>query len=251
MRKPNGQNLTYAIVERLGEAVVTHAYANRNPFPIEAELCKQFGASRTALREAVKMLTAKGLLSARPRQGTRIEPEECWNLLDPDVLRWLLERKFSLELLAEFTEVRMAIEPMAARLAARNPTPERLAPIRDAVERMRAAARGEDDPLASDIAFHVAVLHASSNRFYIQLEGLINTALRTSIRVTNQFKGVPLADIDDHKKVLDAIEEQDPEGAAAAMSAMLEETMELIVSARRKSKPPRAASRSARAVRSP
>jgi DNA-binding FadR family transcriptional regulator len=250
MRKPNGQNLTYAIVERLGEAVVTRAYAKGDPFPIEAQLCKQFGASRTVLREAVKMLTAKGLLSARPRQGTRIEPEERWNLLDPDVLRWLLERKFSLELLADFTEVRMAIEPMAARLAARDATPESLAPIQGAVERMRAAARGEDDPLASDIAFHVAVLHASGNRFYAQLEQLINAALRTSIRVTNQFKGVPLADIDDHKKVLDAIEDQDAEGAAAAMSAMLEETMELIVAARRKPKPPRMGSKAARAARS-
>jgi DNA-binding FadR family transcriptional regulator len=236
MRRPSGQNLTYAIVEELGHAVVTQTYSDEVPFPIEAELCKQFGASRTVLREAVKMLTAKGLLSARPRQGTWVEPESRWNLLDPDVLRWLLERKFSLELLAEFTEVRMAIEPMAAMIAARSATPESIAPIYQAIERMRAAAAGEDDPLASDIAFHVAVLHATGNRFYAQLEDVINAALRISIRLTNQVKGVPLADVAAHKKVLDAIEAGEPQRAHTAMTNIISEAMDLIGAARRKNK---------------
>src|SRR5580704_8599963 len=90
-----GQNFTYGIVEDLGAAIVTGTYSKENPFPVEAELSVQYGASRSILREAVKMLTAKGLLAARPRQGTWVQPESSWNLLDPDVLRWLLERKFS------------------------------------------------------------------------------------------------------------------------------------------------------------
>ena len=245
MRKPLAHNLTYGIVEQLGLAIVTGAYGKDREFPIEAELCKQFGVSRSVLREAVKMLTAKGLLSARPRQGTRVEPEEHWNLLDPDVLRWLLERKFSLDLLMEFTEVRLAIEPMAAALAARRHTPETLAPMRHAIERMKAAQAGEDDPLTSDIAFHVAVLRASGNRFFAQIEELIETALRISIRLTNQFKGVALANVGDHKKVLDAIEARNPERARAAMEAMIVEIMELITEASRKKAPvhsPRSAS---------
>ncbi|MFC4307754.1 FadR/GntR family transcriptional regulator [Steroidobacter flavus] len=234
MRKPSGQNLTYAIVEELGHAVVTQTYGDAVPFPIEAELCKQFGASRTVLREAVKMLTAKGLLSARPRQGTWVEPESNWNLLDPDVLRWLLERKFSLELLAEFTEIRYAIEPMAAALAARSATPEGIARIRRAVERMKVAAVGEDDPLESDIAFHVAVLHATGNRFYAQLEDVINAALRISIRLTNSVKGVPQADVGIHKKVLDAIEAGDASKARTTMEGIISEVLDLINTARRK-----------------
>lgn len=236
MRKPSGQNLTYAIVEELGQAVVTQTYGDAVPFPIEAELCKQFSASRTVLREAVKMLTAKGLLSARPRQGTWVEPENNWNLLDPDVLRWLLERKFSLEMLAEFTEVRFAIEPAAAALAARNATPEGLARIRRAIERMKSAAEGEDDPLESDIAFHVAVLHATGNRFYAQLEDVINAALRISIRLTNSVKGVPQADVDLHKKVLDAIEAGDSNKARAVMESIISEVLDLIGAAKRKGK---------------
>ncbi|HJS21172.1 MAG TPA: FCD domain-containing protein, partial [Steroidobacteraceae bacterium] len=98
------------------------------------------------------------------------------------------------------------------------------------------AARGEDDPLASDIAFHVAVLRASGNRFYAQLEELIDTALRISIRLTNQFKGVALGDVADHKKVLDAIEARDPVRARTAMEAIIREVMDLITTAGRKSK---------------
>ena len=106
-----GRNLTYSIVQDLGVSIVTGTYSSTNPFPVEADLCTQYGASRSVLREAVKMLTAKGLLGARPRQGTWVQPEENWNLLDPDVLGWLLERKFSFALLIEFTQVRVAVEP--------------------------------------------------------------------------------------------------------------------------------------------
>src|SRR5258705_1459429 len=176
--RARGQNLTYSIVHDLGVAVVTGTYSKENPFPVEAELCRQYGASRSVLREAVKMLTAKGLLGARPRQGTWVQPESKWNLLDPDILGWLLERRFSPTLLTEFTEVRLAIEPLAAALAARAAGPEDKQAVRDAIERMRAAERGEDDPLASDIAFHVAVLRASRNRFYAQLTRLTAAALR-------------------------------------------------------------------------
>jgi DNA-binding FadR family transcriptional regulator len=160
------QNLTSSIVQDLGVAVVTGKYSDQNPFPVEADLCLQYGASRSVLREAVKMLTAKGLLSARPRQGTRVQPEETWNLLDPDVLRWLLERKPWLELLIEFTEIRLAVEPGAAALAAVVAGPAEKAALQHALARMVAAERGDDDPLESDIAFHVAVLLASGNRFF-------------------------------------------------------------------------------------
>lgn len=245
MRKPPQNNLTYAIVEKLGHAIVTGTYDADNTFPIEAELCTQFNASRSVLREAVKMLTAKGLLSARPRQGTSIEPEQHWNLLDPDVLRWLLERKFSLGLLAEFTEVRLAIEPMAARLAAQHATAASVAKMHRAIERMKAAERGDDDPLASDIAFHVGVLHASGNRFYMQFEELIDTALRISIRLTNQFKGVSIGNVGHHRKVLDAIEAGEDDKAYAAMDFILREVMNLIDKARKRTKPATGAPRRA------
>lgn len=221
-------NLTYRIVEELGVAIVTGTYTDSNPFPVEAVLCSQFGVSRSILREAVKMLTAKGLLGARPRQGTWVQPEGHWNLLDPDVLRWLLERKLSLSLLNEFTEMRLAVEPTAAALAARVATAADIAAIYAALDQMEAAERGEDDPLASDISFHISVMQASGNRFYYQLCDLIDTALRFSIRTTNAYKGVNLASISDHKRVADAIAAHDPSTAEAAMRVMMVEAIELI-----------------------
>lgn len=227
-----GGNLTRRLVEALGGSIVGGRYGADTPFPIEAEIGSQFNASRSVVREAVKMLTAKGLLSSRPRRGTVVEPETRWNLLDPDVLRWLLERKFSYELLTEFSQMRMAVEPTAAALAAQRRNGAEIEAIRAALLRMEAAQHGQDDPLGSDIAFHVAVLQASGNRFYRQLRDMIDTALRFSIRVTNASKGVSVGSVTDHAKVLHAIEAGDPEAAQAAMRALLEEAIDLIAAAR-------------------
>lgn len=221
-------NLTSSIVEELGIAIVTGQYTPENPFPVEASLCQQFEASRSVLREAVKMLTAKGLLSARPRQGTRVEPVESWNLLDPDVLRWLLERKFSLDLLADFAEIRMAVEPMAAFFAAQRADEAAILRIEEALARMEAAQDGTDDPTQSDIAFHISILHASGNQFFVKFEDLVETALKFSIRLTNRFKGVQIGSVAEHGAVLTAIKAGDAEKARAGMEKLVEETLNLI-----------------------
>jgi DNA-binding FadR family transcriptional regulator len=233
-----GQNLTHSIANHIGIAIVTGVYSAGNPIPIEAELCREYDASRPVLREAVKMLTAKGLLGARPRRGTWVQPEDRWNLLDPDVLGWLLERKFSPALLIEFTEMRLAVEPGAATLAARVAGTAEKAAISHALERMQAADRGDDDPLDSDIAFHVAVLRASRNRFYAQLTGFTSTALRFSIRMTNRYKGVRLASVADHKKVSDAILAGKPGVAGEAMRRLIQEALEIMHQREAGSKPP-------------
>ena len=233
MQTRQGRNLTYDLLEQLGQAIVTGDYTDGRPFPTEADLSKLYNTSRSVTREAVKMLTAKGLLSARPRQGTVVEPEREWNLLDPDVVRWHLERKFSLKLLMDFTQVRLAVEPLAASLAAQRQDTRAIAGIRQAIERMRAAERGEDDALAADIAFHVANLNASGNPFFMHLNGLVSTTLNISIRFTNRIKGVRLASVKAHEEVLDAIVARDPDAAFGAMRAMLAEAMELFEAARR------------------
>jgi len=221
-----GQNLTYGMVECLGRAVVTGQYDNM-PFPVEAELGRQYRVSRSVTREAVKMLTAKGLLSARPRQGTIVEPSGAWNLLDADVLRWLADRRFSLELLRQFSELRVTIEPEAAALAARFAHAEDCDRIDAALQAMRAAERGAGDTLEADIAFHVAVLRASRNPFYAQFRGMVLIGLRTSIRFTNQAKG-RTADVAAHAAVRDAIERRDAGRARVAMRGMIVEVLELI-----------------------
>jgi DNA-binding FadR family transcriptional regulator len=226
-----GRNLTFAMLDALGRAIVTGEYESRR-FPTEAELAIRHAVSRSVTREAVKMLTAKGLLTARPRKGTTVQPPSSWNLFDPDVLRWLLERKFSLELLRQFSELRIAIEPEAAALAARSASESALAEIRSGFERMEAAETGGEDTLEADIGFHIAILNASANPFYMQFRDVVATALRTSIRFTNRFKGRS-ASLPAHHSVLAAIEARDSNSAREAMAAIIAEVMVLIENAER------------------
>lgn len=225
-RSALGRNLTYGLLDLLGKQIVTGAFG-ASGFPTEAELSEVHGVSRSVTREAVKMLTAKGLLSARPRQGTSVQPVSHWNLFDADVLRWLLERKFSVQLLSQFSQLRAAIEPAAAALAAVAADERALALIDAGFARMEAAERGEDDVLDADISFHLSILRASGNPFFAQFRDVVATALRSSIRLTNRIKG-RTADLAAHGAVRDAILARDPNAAHAAMSAIIRDVMVLI-----------------------
>jgi DNA-binding FadR family transcriptional regulator len=224
-----GRNLTHQLTHQLGSAIIQGSYAVDKSFPTEAELSQQFNISRSVTREAVKMLTAKGLLASRPRQGIRVMPSAYWNMFDPDVLAWTLNARPSLDLLREFTQLRMAIEPEAARLAAQNCQDKaKIKVIADALERMRKADVGQDDPLTADIEFHTSILAASNNRFFLQLRQFIHVALRVSIASTNQLKGVFNASYEDHKKIYDEIAAGNEDAAAEAVKYLLSEVMQLI-----------------------
>lgn len=227
--KDGGRNLTFSLLEALGREIVTGRYGEER-FPTEDELTTRFAVSRTVAREAVKMLTAKGLLKARPRAGTTIQPSSQWSVFDPDVLRWMLERKLSLDLLRHFSELRFAIEPQAAALAARAEPGPAYDAIEAGLRRMEAAERGEDDALESDIAFHIAILEASTNPFFLQFRDMVATALRTSIRFTNRFKD-RTAHAPAHRAVYSAIRARDPQRAHAAMAAIIGEVMDFITTA--------------------
>lgn len=221
-----GRNLTQALLDTLGRAIVTGYYETRQ-FPTEADIANTHDVSRSVTREAVKMLTAKGLVSARPRQGTIVQAASAWNLFDTDVLRWTLERKFSVDLLRHFNQLRIAIEPEGAALAARFGDEADLRAIRRGLDRMAAAEAGGDDPLEADIAFHVAILRASKNPFYAQFQSVVSTALQTSIRFTNRIKGRS-ANIADHAAVADAIDARDAPAARIAMRRIIGDVLTLI-----------------------
>jgi DNA-binding FadR family transcriptional regulator len=226
MRELLGRNLTYGMLDALGRAIVIGTYDSQT-FPTEAELAKQHQVSRSVTREAVKMLTAKGLLSARPRQGTVVQPNSSWNLFDTDVLRWMLERKFSVHLLQQFSQLRVAIEPEAAGLAAMFATEAQLQEINAGLARMEAAESGFDNTLDADIAFHVAILRGSNNPFFVQLRDVVTTALRTSIQFTNRIKGRS-ASVADHAAVRDAIVRRQPDAARVAMKKIIADVLDLI-----------------------
>jgi DNA-binding FadR family transcriptional regulator len=221
-----GRNLTVGLLDHLGKAIVTGHYNNK-PFPTEAALAEQYKVSRSVTREAVKMLTAKGLLAARPRQGTVIQSTNTWNLLDKDVLRWLLERKFSLSLLRQFTELRVSIEPKGAELAARNATYEDLQRMKAAFQSMVDSEDGHGDPTQADIDFHVSILYASGNPFYYQFQEMIRTALQTSIKFTTRINKAP-PNLLAHENIMKAIFDRDPPRAYAAMHLIVNDVLIVI-----------------------
>ena len=236
MKSAPKHNLTHQLTHDLGIAIVKGNYAVGQGLPSEAELCNQYEVSRSATREAVKMLSAKGLISSRPKQGIQVLPENNWNMFDTDVLSWILNSKPSLSLLKEFTQVRVALEPQATALAAANATEQQLEAIETALQRMVDADEGLDDPLEADIAFHTTVLEATGNRFFAQLTDFISTALRVSIRYTNKIKGVPGADVQKHRDIYEAIKAGDIAGSEKAVRTILDEALELIDSQLEKEK---------------
>jgi len=221
-------NLTQSLVQKLGSSIVRGELPAGKSLPIEAELGKKFGASRTVMREAVKILSTKGLIGQRPRVGTYVHPENKWDLLDAEVLTWILDRHFSHDLVREFLEVRLGIEPAAAALAAVNATPEDKELLRQKLEKMKGAMNGHFDPVAADIAFHATILEISHNRFFHQLTPIVETALRFSIRLTNKTKGA-LADYDAHDKVYRAIRNGNADGAARACRELVSEALALVI----------------------
>jgi DNA-binding FadR family transcriptional regulator len=226
MRSETGLGLTHNLLRILGQSIVSGTYDTKS-FPTEAELSATYGSSRTVTREAVKMLTAKGLLTSRPRKGTQVEPMERWNLLDPSVTGWMMERPYSDKIYRDFTQMRLAVEPTAASLAAKRQDRAQIRMIRDALERMRTHSASNESTLEADIDFHVAILRASGNAFFWQMRELIRVALNMSITLTNQIKGHQ-ADVNAHEAVLIAIEAGNPEAAEKAMEIILDEASDLI-----------------------
>lgn len=220
--------LTHELVERIGGQIVRGDVAAGGSLSIEAELARQHETSRTVIREAVKMLTAKGLVGSRPRRGTYVEPESRWNILDPDVLRWTLQRRFSFELMRDFLVAREGIEPKAAASAALRQDRTAIAAIAARLDDMREASAGRMNSLESDIAFHTAILHASGNRFFVQFSHVIETALRFSIQLTNSAKGVRMASVEGHERIYLAIDRGDAPGAERAAQALLTEALQLL-----------------------
>ena len=144
------------------------------------------------------------------------------------MLGWIRDSNPSLELLGEFTELRYAVEPKGASLAAQIQDEEAVSEIVKALERMKRAETGLDDPLEADIAFHLSILNASHNRFFIHLGRITDTTLRVSIRFTNRLAGVRMASFDDHKRICDAIVAGDADLAHKELENLIGEALGLI-----------------------
>lgn len=222
------RNLTQQLVHELGKKIIQGKYQVGHSLPSEAELCAQFNISRTATREAVKMLTAKGLINSRPRQGIKVLESKHWNLFDVDVLDWILLGKPDLYLLRHFLQLRQAIEPEAAALAAQYASEEELSAIENALVRMKHATSGDDDTHEADIEFHQSVLAASNNPFFIQLKNFITTALKVNIRFTNRMIAVTMEEYQAHVDIFEHIKNKRGQQAYDASLATQKATLAIV-----------------------
>ncbi|MGK9165457.1 FadR family transcriptional regulator [Inquilinus limosus] len=191
--------------------------------PNESDLSIQFSVSRTALREAIKVLAAKGLVESRPKTGTRVRPRDEWNMLDPDLLAWQFATQPTERLAHDLLEIRQIIEPAAAALAAERATEAQRQAIGRAFADMEAAPDG-DASIEPDLRFHQSILAASNNEFLQPLGSLIETAMASSFRITSNEPGALQVSLPRHRAVRDAILTHEPETARQAMRILLEET---------------------------
>lgn len=191
----------------------------------ETALSERFGVSRTVVREAMKVLAAKGLVETRPKVGTLVRPRRHWNLLDSDVLAWRYETGPDEGFLEDISEVRGIIEPPAAFLAAERATEEDVTAILTWCNRMEEAAADDgDDYIDADMAFHTAILDACHNDLLAQLSDTITMALRLSRRLTVSVPGSSLAAMPAHWVVARAIGDHEPRAAERAMRDLLHTT---------------------------
>lgn len=187
----------------------------------EIEFSERLRVSRSAYREAVRILAAKGLVESRPRVGTRVTEMTRWNLLDPDVLAWFFEAEPSREIVEGLFELRMIIEPAAAALAARRRTPAQAAAMRRALEEMERLTLKTEAGQAADRDFHQAVLDATGNPPLASLASTIGAGVRWTTFYKDRKHKLPPDPMPEHWAVFEAIEAQDPDGARHAMEVLV------------------------------
>lgn len=212
-----------ATVRTLGGWILGGRYRPGETLPREDDLTVELAVSRTTLREAVKVLTAKGLLEVRPRIGVKVRPRDDWRVLDPVVLSWHPDIRRDPDLVSGLIEARRIIEPAAAELAARRATGSDLAVIEKAYLGMRAALPTDLNACCeADLAFHAGVIAASHNVVLRALVGTIEAALRSSFLITGELMRAQKKAIDAHHEVLECIRLRDPVGARRAMNQLLD-----------------------------
>ena len=216
------------LAHEIGRRIVSSGYAEGASLPRESELAQEFAVSRQAVREALKVLAAKGLLASRRRTGTSVLPRLSWNLLDPDVLAWHSPDSIRKEFYDDLIELRRVIEPAAAAMAANRADIERLGRIKAALVGMQANI---DDPplfLEADTEFHAALLAASGNSLFDRLNTIIAPVLEMRFKLQAQETAGFKISVEQHAEVYEAIARGDPEAAREAMEQIVSDALETI-----------------------
>jgi DNA-binding FadR family transcriptional regulator len=212
------------VVHTIGLQIMDGTLQPGDPLPPEDELTSELSVSRTVLRESVRVLAAKGLVEAKPKTGTRVRARAEWNILDPDVLSWRSEAAHDQKLYEETTEVRLAIEPLAARLAATRATDDQVAAIAAAFAGMEAGVDDQAAYLEADLEFHTRILSSCDNELLEHLGRTLRAVLRATFGLTttpsrSRRRALPL-----HRAILDGIAAGDEDAAELAAQRLIADT---------------------------
>lgn len=219
------------VVDELGQAVVSGEFSVGDTLPGDTDLAARFNVSRTVLREAMKTLAAKGLVVARARIGTRVLPRTHWNLFDSDVLTWHFGAGVDEDFLRHVSEVRLALEPYAAALAARRASDADIARMMRLAVAMGDAGHSPHTLALADLEFHLRLLEASLNPFMRTVGSLIEAALMGVFQLTSptaaetEIDRVAIA----HIRIVEEIRRRDEEGARSAMEHVIRVGQERLI----------------------
>jgi DNA-binding FadR family transcriptional regulator len=209
------------IAREVGLSIVSGRLRPGHVLDGEIEASSQWGVSRTAYREAIRILCAKGLIHSRPRTGTRVCKISEWHLLDPDVLSWLFSGVPRPEVLHGLFELRTIVEPAAAALAARRRNQTHLAGMRRALDAMAFHTLQKPEGREADKAFHAALLAATANPFVISLTNGVTAAVNSLTEFKLRLAKIERDPVPDHLRVYDAIAAKDADAASEAMIRLI------------------------------
>lgn len=224
-------------VDHLGAAIVAGRYPPGSSIPPEPLLGEELGVSRTVVREAVKSLIAKGLVTSGPKVGTKVLPSEQWNWFDRDVIVWQSRAGLTREFLRDLQELRRVVEPAAVRLAAERATPDDIVGIEAAFAGMKKAVEEGGDYVTHDLRFHQGLLQASHNRMVVQMSKALAALLRTSFEISTTRKDGPKLSLPLHRAVVDAVIARDADAAEDAILVLIDgarDDIETVLASRRR-----------------
>ena len=215
------QNLSEQVVHQIGLSIMRNDFKPGDTLSSEPELGLQFNVSRPVTREALKILSAKGLIESRPKTGTRVRPRAEWNILDPEVIGWLYEVGPDRSFLDALCEVRLMFEPMAARLAAARATDDEVKTIEEYYRRMQEGVNSPETYIPADLAFHAAICAAAHNEMLQKITATLAPSLQVSRVVTSRLPGANLAAMPVHQAVMEAIGKRDEQEAEESMHKLV------------------------------
>ena len=225
-RRGPGRRLHGALLRKLGIAIVTGKYPPGSLLTDEIAFAEELQVSRGAYREALQALTSKGLVERRPKAGTRVLPRSRWNRLDPEVLGWFFISKPDMPFIRNLFELRLIIEPAAARLAAQRRGEDDLQKMQAALAAMRLHTLANEDGRLADRDFHTALLEASRNETLVTLSASIASAVTWTTRFKQRERDLPRDPIPDHERVYRAVAAGKVQAAGKAMEHLLELALE-------------------------